>query len=61
MLSFGRPARIEYGVLVDRGHRELPIAPNYVGRQLTTRREQRIRVRFDNLDGVEDSVRLVNP
>lgn len=59
--SFGRPARIEYAVLIDRGHRELPICPNYIGRRLQTQPDQKIRVRFENLDGVPDSVRVVNP
>lgn len=57
--SYGRPARIELAVLVDRGHRELPIHPDYVGKELATSREEKIRVRFENLDGVPDSVHLV--
>ena len=57
--SFGRPARIQYAVLVDRGHRELPIRADYVGKNLPTAREERIRVRFENLDGTPDSVTLV--
>ena len=57
--SFGRPARIQYAVLVDRGHRELPIRADYVGKNLPTTREERIRVRFENLDGTPDSVTLV--
>ncbi|HEY5770888.1 MAG TPA: bifunctional pyr operon transcriptional regulator/uracil phosphoribosyltransferase PyrR [Terrimicrobium sp.] len=59
--SFGRPARIQYAVLVDRGHRELPIRADYVGKNLPTTREERIRVRFENLDGTPDSVTLVRP
>ena len=59
--SFGRPAQIQYAVLVDRGHRELPIRADYVGKNLPTTREEKIRVRFENLDGVPDSVRLVKP
>ncbi len=57
--SFGRPARIQYAVLVDRGHRELPSRADYVGKNLPTAREERIRVRFENLDGTPDSVTLV--
>ena len=57
--SFGRPARIQYAVIVDRGHRELPIRADYVGKNLPTTREERIRVRFENLDGTPDSVTLV--
>ena len=57
--SFGRPSRIQYAVLVDRGHRELPIRADYVGKNLPTAREERIRVRFEDLDGVPDSVTVV--
>ena len=57
--SFGRPARIQYAVLIDRGHRELPIRADYVGKNLPTAREERIRVRFAKLDGTPDSVTVV--
>jgi len=57
--SFGRPARIQYAVLVDRGHRELPIRADYVGKNLPTTRDERIRVRFESLDGMPDSVTVV--
>jgi len=57
--SFGRPAQIQYAVLVDRGHRELPIRPDYVGKNLPTQRSQKIRVRFENPDNVPDSVSIV--
>lgn len=59
--SFGRPAKIQYAVLVDRGHRELPIRADYIGKNLPTSREEKIRVRFEDLDGVPDSVRVVRP
>ncbi len=59
--SFGRPSGIQYAVLVDRGHRELPIRADYVGKNLPTTRGQKIRVRFENLDGATDSVRVVKP
>lgn len=59
--SFGRPAQIQYAVLVDRGHRELPIRADYVGKNLPTAREEKIRVRFETLDAVPDSVRVVKP
>jgi pyrimidine operon attenuation protein/uracil phosphoribosyltransferase len=59
--SFGRPESIQLAVLVDRGHRELPIRADYVGKNLPTSREEKIRVRFQNLDGVPDSVRVVKP
>lgn len=61
MASFGRPSSIQLAVLVDRGHRELPIRADYVGRNIPTAREEKIRVRFENLDGEPDSVRVVKP
>jgi pyrimidine operon attenuation protein/uracil phosphoribosyltransferase len=57
--SYGRTGRIELAVLVDRGHRQLPIHPDYVGREVPTKFNDRIRVRFENLDGVPDSVHRV--
>jgi pyrimidine operon attenuation protein/uracil phosphoribosyltransferase len=59
--SFGRPSRIQYAVLVDRGHRELPIRADFVGKNLPTKHSEKIRVRFENLDGVPDSVRVIKP
>ncbi|MEA3187401.1 MAG: pyrimidine operon attenuation protein / uracil phosphoribosyltransferase [Chthoniobacter sp.] len=56
LASFGRPARIQLAVLVDRGHRELPIRPDYIGKNLPTSLQQRVYVRFENCDGVPDSV-----
>jgi pyrimidine operon attenuation protein/uracil phosphoribosyltransferase len=54
--SYGRPARIQYAVLVDRGHRELPIRADYVGKNLPTSADQRVHVRFQAVDGVPDAV-----
>ena len=54
--SFGRPARIQYAVLIDRGHRELPIRADYVGKNLPTARPERVFVRFEKVDRVPDSV-----
>jgi len=59
--SFGRPARIQLAVLLDRGHRELPIRPDYVGKNLPTSREERVKVRLQNVDAEPDSVRLERP
>lgn len=59
--SFGRPTKIQLAVLVDRGHRELPIRPDFVGKNLPTAREEKIRVRFKNIDGAPDSVLVVSP
>ncbi len=54
--SFGRPRRIQFAVLVDRGHRELPIRPDYVGKNLPTSPSQRVYVRFQRIDQVPDAV-----
>jgi pyrimidine operon attenuation protein / uracil phosphoribosyltransferase len=54
--SFGRPARIQYAALIDRGHRELPIRADYVGKNLPTQIGQRVFVRFEAVDGAADSV-----
>jgi len=59
--SFGRPSMIQLAVLVDRGHRELPVRADYIGKNLPTAREEKIRVRFECLDGVPDSVTLIKP
>ncbi len=56
--SFGRPARIQYAALIDRGHRELPIRADYVGKNLPTAHGERVFVRFEKVDGVPDSVWL---
>ncbi len=54
--SFGRPRRIQLAVLIDRGHRELPIRADYVGKNLPTSPTQRVYVRFQSIDQVPDSV-----
>ena len=56
--SFGRPARIQLAVLVDRGHRELPIRPDYVGKNLPTATREQIRVRLEETDNEPDAVWL---
>jgi pyrimidine operon attenuation protein/uracil phosphoribosyltransferase len=58
LLDFGRPARVQLAVLVDRGHRELPIRPDYVGKNLPTARRERIQVELLEVDEV-DAVLLV--
>ena len=58
LLDFGRPARVQLAVLVDRGHRELPIRPDYVGKNLPTGRDERIQVELVELDE-RDGVFLV--
>ena len=59
--SFGRPARIQFAVLLDRGHRELPIRPDYVGKNLPTSADERVKVRLQDVDTEPDSVRLERP
>jgi pyrimidine operon attenuation protein/uracil phosphoribosyltransferase len=56
--SFGRPARIQLAALVDRGHRELPIRPDYVGKNLPTAGSEKVEVRLQQTDGEPDEVRL---
>jgi pyrimidine operon attenuation protein/uracil phosphoribosyltransferase len=56
--SFGRPARIQLAVLVDRGHRELPIRPDYVGKNLPTATREQIQVRLQETDNGPDGVWL---
>ncbi|MGH3066842.1 MAG: bifunctional pyr operon transcriptional regulator/uracil phosphoribosyltransferase PyrR [Gaiellaceae bacterium] len=58
LLEFGRPARVQLAVLVDRGHRELPIRPDYVGKNLPTGRDERIQVELVEIDE-RDGVLLV--
>jgi len=56
--SFGRPARIQLAVLIDRGHRELPIRPDYVGKNLPTATGEQIQVRLEETDNEPDAVWL---
>jgi pyrimidine operon attenuation protein/uracil phosphoribosyltransferase len=56
LIDFGRPARIELAVLVDRGHRELPIRADYVGRTLATAREEAVQVLLREEDGRDEVV-----
>ena len=58
LIDFGRPARIELAVLVDRGHRELPIRADYVGRSLSTARDEAVQVLVREEDG-RDEVQLI--
>src|SRR5215468_2495085 len=56
--SFGRPARIQLAVLIDRGHRKLPIRPDYVGKNLPTSGREQIRVCLQETDNEPDGVYL---
>jgi pyrimidine operon attenuation protein/uracil phosphoribosyltransferase len=57
LLEYGRPARVQLAVLVDRGHRELPIRPDYVGKNIPTSLAEHVSVELDETDG-EDRVVL---
>lgn len=56
--DLGRPRAVRLAVLVDRGHRDLPIRADHVGKNLPTARAERVMVRLQESDGVEDSVRI---
>lgn len=60
LMDFGRPRAVQLAVLVDRGHRELPIQPDYAGHVVHTAREQRVELRLQELSG-EDSLALLRP
>ena len=54
LFDYGRPARVQLAVLVDRGHRELPIRPDYVGKNLPTALSERVNVHVAELDGTDE-------
>ena len=54
LFDYGRPARVQLAVLADRGHRELPIRPDYVGKNLPTARSERVNVRVAEIDGRDE-------
>jgi pyrimidine operon attenuation protein / uracil phosphoribosyltransferase len=54
LFDYGRPDCVQLAVLVDRGHRELPIRPDYVGKNLPTAPEERVYVRLEEEDGVDE-------
>jgi len=56
LFDYGRPARVQLAVVADRGHRELPIRPDYVGKNLPTAASERVFVRVEELDGVDEVV-----
>jgi pyrimidine operon attenuation protein/uracil phosphoribosyltransferase len=56
LIEFGRPATIQLAVLIDRGHRELPIRPDYVGKNVPTSARERVAVRLVEVDGRDEVV-----
>jgi pyrimidine operon attenuation protein / uracil phosphoribosyltransferase len=60
LIDLGRPKAIQLVCLVDRGHRELPIRPDYVGKNVPTSRHEKVAVRLEEIDGVDEVV-LIQP
>lgn len=60
LMDFGRPASIQLAVLIDRGHRELPIRPDFVGKNIPTSKNMRIQVQLKEDDSGEDQVVIVD-
>ena len=56
LMDFGRPAAIQLATLIDRGHRELPIASDYVGKNVPTSRKEFVRVQLAEESGVDSAV-----
>ena len=56
LIDFGRPRAIQLVALVDRGHRELPIKADYVGKNIPTSRHESVQVRLHEIDGVDEVV-----
>ncbi len=56
LVDIGRPSQVKLAVLIDRGHRELPIRPDFVGKNLPTSSEERVNVRLSETDGVDEVV-----
>jgi pyrimidine operon attenuation protein / uracil phosphoribosyltransferase len=54
LFDYGRPSKVRLAVLADRGHRELPIRPDYVGKNLPTAPAERVNVRVEEIDGVDE-------
>jgi pyrimidine operon attenuation protein / uracil phosphoribosyltransferase len=61
LFDYGRPARVQLAVLADRGHRELPIRPDYVGKNLPTSRGERVQVQLVEVDEVDQVLLASSP
>jgi len=56
LIDFGRPKSIQLAVLVDRGHRELPVRADYVGKNIPTAQKETVEVRLEEVDGCDEVV-----
>lgn len=56
IMDYGRPHSIQLVVLIDRGHRELPIRPDYVGKNVPTSKDEEVKVRLSEVDGVDQAL-----
>src|ERR1700730_10751105 len=61
LFDYGRPARVQLAVLADRGHRELPSRPDYVGKNLPTARDERIQVQLVEVDEIDNVLLVSSP
>ena len=61
LMDLGRPAAVQLAVLVDRGHRELPLRADFVGKNLPTSQTEHVSVRLSEMDGGEDAVLIAKP
>ena len=61
LFDYGRPARVQLAVLADRGHRELPIRPDYVGKNLPTARGERVQVQLVEVDEIDQVLLVPSP
>ena len=53
LMDYGRPSSIQLSVLIDRGHRELPISPDFIGKNIPTSKDEKIKVLVEEIDGVD--------
>ena len=56
MIDFGRPKSIQLVVLVDRGHRELPVRADYAGKNIPTSKDESVEVRLEETEGIDEVV-----
>ncbi len=59
IMDFGRPAKVELAVLIDRGHRELPIQPDYVGKTVSTAFDEEVKVKMKEQDGLDEVIIVI--